>query len=122
MKFIRQSCFVESRLRKRRAAFKVGTSRCDVRSAQRADPTFKVTTRRGKQFNTLVYAEIDPLNGSTRDAVLMNPDDASSLHLVHGDRVALVNGIGRYEGRVFLAPLARGSLQLHWPEANVIIQ
>lgn len=83
---------------------------------------FKVTTRRGKQFNSLVYAEVDPLNGAARDSVLMNPDDASSLHLVHGDRVALVNGIGRYEGRVFLAPLARGSLQLHWPEANVIIR
>jgi anaerobic selenocysteine-containing dehydrogenase len=82
---------------------------------------FKVATRRGKQFNSLIYAEIDPLNGAARDAVLMNPDDASSLHLVHGDRVALVNGIGRYEGRVFLAPLARGNLQLHWPEANVII-
>jgi molybdopterin-dependent oxidoreductase alpha subunit len=96
-------------------------SRCDVRPAQRADPAFKVATRRGKQFNSLVYAEVDPLNGAARDAVLMNPDDAAALHLVHGDRVALVNGIGRYEGRVFLAPLARGSLQLHWPEANVII-
>ena len=28
-----------------------------------------VSTRRGKQFNTLIYAEVDPLNGATRDAV-----------------------------------------------------
>jgi len=85
-------------------------------------PTFCVTTRRGKQFNSLVYAEVDPLNGAARNAVLMNPEDAAALHLIHGDRVALVNGIGRYEGRVFLAPLARGNLQIHWPEGNVIIR
>jgi molybdopterin-dependent oxidoreductase alpha subunit len=84
--------------------------------------SFIVSTRRGKQFNSLVYAEIDPLNGAPRDAVLMNPEDAASLHLIHNDRVALVNDIGRYEGRVFLAPIARGNLQIHWPEGNVIIR
>src|SRR5439155_18138007 len=35
--------------------------------------TFIVSTQRGKQFNSLVYAEIDPLNGAPRDAMLMNP-------------------------------------------------
>jgi molybdopterin-dependent oxidoreductase alpha subunit len=82
---------------------------------------FIVSTRRGKQFNTLIYAEIDPLNGAARDSVLMNPEDAAALHLRSSDRVALVNECGRYEGRVFLAPIARGNLQIHWPEGNVII-
>jgi len=82
---------------------------------------FLVSTRRGKQFNTLIYAEIDPLNGAARDAVLMNPDDAAALRLKSDDRVALVNHCGRYEGRVFLAPIARGNLQIHWPEGNAII-
>ncbi len=93
---------------------------CQPRSHERSH--FVVSTRRGKQFNSLVYAEIDPLNGAQRDAVLMNPDDAARLHLIHDDRVALVNDIGRYEGRVFLAPIARGNLQIHWPEGNVIIR
>jgi predicted molibdopterin-dependent oxidoreductase YjgC len=83
---------------------------------------FKVSTRRGKQFNSLIYAEIDPLNGAPRDAVLMNPEDAANLHLIQNDRVALTNDLGRYEGRVFLAPIARGNLQVHWPEGNVIIR
>lgn len=83
---------------------------------------FKVSTRRGKQFNSLVYAEIDPINGAARDAVFMNPDDASELHLVNQDRIALVNELGRLEGRVFLAPIARGNLQVHWPEGNIIIR
>jgi anaerobic selenocysteine-containing dehydrogenase len=83
--------------------------------------SFSVSTRRGKQFNTLIYAEIDPFNGAARDSVLMNPDDAAALRLIHNDRVALVNEIGRFEARVFLAPIARGNLQIHWPEGNVII-
>ena len=83
---------------------------------------FKVSTRRGKQFNSLIYAEIDPLNGAPRDAVLMNPDDASNLHLIQNDRIVLTNDHGRYEGRVFLAPIARGNLQIHWPEGNIIIR
>ena len=36
--------------------------------------------------------------------------------------IALVNDVGRYEGRVFLAPIAPGNLQIHWPEGNVIIR
>ena len=92
------------------------------RDGTRPYQTFMVSTRRGKQFNSLVYAEVDPINGAARDAVLMNPDDAAGLHLLNEDRVALVNDIGRYEGRVFLAPIARGNLQIHWPEGNVIIR
>src|SRR6185369_18043032 len=83
---------------------------------------FRVTTRRGKQFNSLIYAEVDPLNGAARDAVLMNAEDAAALQLRHGDRIVLANDVGRFEGRVFLAPLARGNLQVHWPEGNVIIR
>ena len=30
--------------------------------------------------------------------------------------------IGRYHGSVFLAPIARGNLQIHWPEGNVILR
>jgi predicted molibdopterin-dependent oxidoreductase YjgC len=83
--------------------------------------TFEVSTRRGKQFNTLIYDEIDPLTGAARDAVFINPDDAAAMHLANRDRVALVNKIGRLECRVFVAPIARGNLQVHWPEGNVLI-
>ena len=83
---------------------------------------FTVSTRRGKQFNTLIYAEVDPLNGAARDAVLMSPEDAAEHGLGQGDGVVLVNDIGRYHGSVFLAPIARGNLQIHWPEGNVILR
>lgn len=82
---------------------------------------FVVSTRRGKQFNTLIYAEVDPLTGAARDAVLMHPDDAAALHLSGGDRIALTSDHGRFEGRVQLAPIARGNLQVHWPESNALL-
>ncbi|MEO6001650.1 MAG: FdhF/YdeP family oxidoreductase [Opitutus sp.] len=86
-----------------------------------ADGSFHLSTRRGKQFNTLIYAEVDPLNGAGRDAVLINADDAAALHLMQGDRVDLVNDRGRYTARVFLAPIAPGNLQVHWPEGNHLL-
>jgi molybdopterin-dependent oxidoreductase alpha subunit len=94
----------------------------DRQPANSAKPKFRVTTRRGKQFNSLIYAAVDPLNGAPRDAVLISPEDASSLQVIHGERIALVNGIGRYEGRAHFAPVARGNLEIHWPEGNVIIR
>jgi molybdopterin-dependent oxidoreductase alpha subunit len=83
---------------------------------------FIVSTRRGKQFNSLIYAEIDPINGAPRDAVLMSTVDAAALNLHQSDRVVLTNELGRFEGRVFLAPIAKGNLQIHWPEGNVLIR
>ncbi|MFN0067869.1 MAG: molybdopterin-dependent oxidoreductase [Limisphaerales bacterium] len=89
--------------------------------AASAIPHFHVSTRRGKQFNTLIYDEVDPLTGAPRDAVFMAHEDAARLHLARGDRVALLNRTGRYEGTVFPAPLAPGNLQVHWPEGNVLL-
>ncbi len=83
--------------------------------------SFVVSTRRGKQFNTLIYAEIDPLTGAPRDAIFMNAEDARSLGLVKGERISLVNRTGRYRGVVFPVPLAAGNLQVHWPEGNVLL-
>jgi predicted molibdopterin-dependent oxidoreductase YjgC len=83
--------------------------------------TFVVSSRRGKQFNTLIYAEVDPLTGAARDAVFIHPDDAAALHLSSGDRIALVSANGRFAGRVQLAPIARGNLQVHWPESNPLL-
>ncbi|MGV3771849.1 MAG: molybdopterin dinucleotide binding domain-containing protein, partial [Verrucomicrobiales bacterium] len=83
---------------------------------------FELSTRRGKQFNTLIYAEVDPLTGAARDAVFMNPEDAATLHLAKGDDVLLKNSLGALRCRVFLAEIAPGNLQVHWPEGNVLLR
>jgi predicted molibdopterin-dependent oxidoreductase YjgC len=82
---------------------------------------FTVSTRRGRQFNSLIYADVDPVTNAGRDAILMNPDDAAALHLGQGERVKLISDTGSFAGRVFLAPIARGNLQVHYPEGNVLI-
>lgn len=84
-------------------------------------PRFIVSTRRGKQFNSLIYAEVDPLTGAPRDAIFMSPEDAARLHLARGDRVRLISDAGSYEGTVFPAEIAPGNFQIHWPEGNSLL-
>ncbi|MAW60552.1 MAG: formate dehydrogenase [Planctomycetes bacterium] len=87
----------------------------------RAQDEFTVTTRRGKQFNSMVQRARDPLTGAMRDHVFMHADDAAALGLRADDRIVLENETGSMEGRVFLAEVTRGTLQAHWPEVNVVI-
>ncbi|MDX1953302.1 MAG: FdhF/YdeP family oxidoreductase [Verrucomicrobiota bacterium] len=83
---------------------------------------FELSTRRGKQFNTLIYAEVDPLNGASRDAVLISAEDAQRLDLSSNQRVRLKNDLGEYIARVMIAPIAPGNVQVHWPEGNHLIR
>jgi molybdopterin-dependent oxidoreductase alpha subunit len=85
------------------------------------DGSFVVSTRRGKQFNSMVHAAIDPLTGAGRDAVLIDPADAAALGVVAGDRVRLRSATGSYDATVTPARLPAGTLQVHWPEGNVLV-
>ncbi|MBD2778396.1 FdhF/YdeP family oxidoreductase [Iningainema tapete] len=82
---------------------------------------FLVATRRGKQFNSMVQEHKDAITGAVRDAVLMNQVDATKLELVDGDGVILKNDLGELKGRVYVAPIKPGNLQVHWPEGNVLL-
>jgi molybdopterin-dependent oxidoreductase alpha subunit len=88
---------------------------------ERPDGTFLLATRRGKQFNSMVYEQRDALTGAVRDAVLMNRLDADRLGLADGDPVQLTSPVGTYRGTVRLAAVTPGNLQVHWPEGNVLI-
>jgi molybdopterin-dependent oxidoreductase alpha subunit len=82
---------------------------------------FRVVTRRGKQFNSMVHEDIDASTAATRDGVLMNPLDARRLGLLSGDHVRLHNDFGTYDGKVLVAPVTTGTLEVHWPEGNVLV-
>ena len=82
---------------------------------------FVVSTRRGKQFNSMVHAERDGVTGARRDAVFMSAADADRLGLPDGGGVVLRSQTGVLRGRVFVAPVKDGNLQVHWPEAEVLI-
>jgi molybdopterin-dependent oxidoreductase alpha subunit len=83
--------------------------------------TFAVSTRRGKQFNSMVQREMDPLNGASRRDVLMSSEDAESMGISPGDRVRLRSEAGTFEGRARIAPIHPGNLQVHWPEAGGLL-
>ena len=83
---------------------------------------FYLTTRRGKQFNSMSYGQRDYLMGSrSRDDVLMNPADAAPLGLAEGAPVRLRSEVGSWVGHVKLAPMKSRTLQAYWPETNVLI-
>jgi len=82
---------------------------------------FRVGTRRGKQFNSMVHTRVDPLTGAGRRAVLMDRTDATALGLRQGDQVVLYNDVGEFVGRVVFAPVQPRNLMVHWPEANVLV-
>lgn len=82
---------------------------------------FRLSTRRGKQFNSMVHADVDPLTGARRDAVFMNPADADELGLAEGDAVELRSTAGSFVGRVRSSRIARRNLAVFWPEGNVLI-
>ncbi len=82
---------------------------------------FFVATRRGKQFNSMVQERKDAITGALREAVLMNASDAAKLGLKDGDRITLKNDLGELTGKVYLAPIQPGNLQVHWPEGNILL-
>lgn len=83
---------------------------------------FHLTTRRGKQFNSMAHGSRDFLMGArSRDEVLIHPDDAERLGLSDGDPVRLWNDTGSWIGRARLAPMKQRHLQTYWPETNVLI-
>jgi anaerobic selenocysteine-containing dehydrogenase len=68
-----------------------------------------------------VFGRHDPLTGVDRDEILIDAADAAELGLVEGDRVTLRSETGSLTGRLHFARLPRRSLQVHWPEGNVVI-
>lgn len=87
-----------------------------------ADGRLRLSTRRGKQFNSIVHRDRDPLNGARREDVLMNEADAKRLGIEDGDAILLCGETGELQGRCRFAPIAPGNVQVHWPEGNVLLK
>lgn len=80
-----------------------------------------LSTRRGKQFNTMVLAERDPLTGAGRDAVFMAEPDVARLGLRDGARVMVRSDHGELPARVHVAAIRSGNVQVFFPEGNVLL-
>jgi molybdopterin-dependent oxidoreductase alpha subunit len=82
---------------------------------------FLLTTRRGKQFNSMIYNFSDPLTGLQREDIIMAKEDMERLGLRDGDPILLRNDRGELRGRVKIDRIKPGCIQGHWPEVNVLI-
>jgi molybdopterin-dependent oxidoreductase alpha subunit len=82
---------------------------------------FQLSTRRGKQFNSMIYSATDPLTGLKREDIIMAKEDANRLGLADGDPILLRNDRGEFRGRVKIDRIKPGSIQGHWPEVNVVV-
>jgi anaerobic selenocysteine-containing dehydrogenase len=87
----------------------------------RAPGQFFVSTRRGRQFNSMVHRDVDPLTGAARHAVFISEADAAALGVSAGTRLRLTSDHGTFDGAAFIAPIREGNLEVHWPEGNILL-
>jgi molybdopterin-dependent oxidoreductase alpha subunit len=87
----------------------------------RAPDRFSLSTRRGKQFNSMVQRDVDPLTGASRDDILISADDLKRIDMTEGCRVTLRSEYGTFAGTLRSAPIKPGNLQAYWPEANAVL-
>ncbi|MFC4321597.1 FdhF/YdeP family oxidoreductase [Litchfieldia salsa] len=93
----------------------------DIPDLNKLNGEFYLTTRRGKQFNSMVYSEKDSFNRAGRYDVLMNVDDAKSLSISEGESVVVYNKHGVFTGNARFIDIARGNLEVHFPEGNFLL-
>ena len=82
---------------------------------------FHLTTRRGKQFNSMIFGKKDMLTGTGRDDVVMSSLDMDQLQLQEGEGVLVRSESGELKGRARKGPIQPGTVMLYWPEANLLI-
>jgi molybdopterin-dependent oxidoreductase alpha subunit len=82
---------------------------------------FRLSTRRGKQFNSMVMGSRDMQLGSGRSTFVIAPEDMKRLGLREGDPVRLKNEIGSLDGQVRSGPVHTGTVLAAWPEANHLV-
>ena len=83
---------------------------------------YHLSTRRGKQFNSMVWRDRDPLTGATRDALFISADDAQALGVSEGQALVVRAQSGAtLRARAHVAPIRAGNVQMFWPEGNALI-
>lgn len=92
------------------------------RELELAPGTFLLSTRRGKQFNSMIWKARDPMTGAGRDALFMSEEDARALGLDDGAPVTVRSETGELAATVTLKPIRAGNVQMFFPEANSLVR
>ncbi len=82
---------------------------------------FVLSTRRGKQFNSMVFRAHDPLTGADRDALFISAEDAGRIGVCEGDALVVTSETGRVGARAHISRMRPGNVQMFFPECNPLI-
>jgi molybdopterin-dependent oxidoreductase alpha subunit len=82
---------------------------------------FVLSTRRGKQFNSMVFRAHDPLTGADRDALFISAEDAGRIGVAEGDALVVSSQTGSVTARAHIARMRPGNVQMFFPECNPLI-
>lgn len=93
----------------------------DIPDLNRQPDDFMLTTRRGKQFNSMVYGDYESFNHGGRYDVLMNKEDADRLSIAEGEGVVLHNGFGVFQGVAKYVDILKGNIEVYFPEGNYLL-
>ncbi|MDQ0272331.1 FdhF/YdeP family oxidoreductase [Cytobacillus purgationiresistens] len=93
----------------------------DIPELRKTEGHFFVTSRRGKQFNSMIYHEEDPFNGAGRYDIIMNEMDAERLSIQAKDNIVAYNQYGTFQGKAKFEKIKSGNIALYWPEGNILI-
>jgi molybdopterin-dependent oxidoreductase alpha subunit len=80
-----------------------------------------MSTRRGKQFNSMVFRDHDPLTGQHRDALFISSEDAARVGVGEGDAILVRSATGEVRARAHIARMRPGNVQMYFPESNPLI-
>jgi molybdopterin-dependent oxidoreductase alpha subunit len=82
---------------------------------------FLLSTRRGKQFNSMVWRATDPITGGGRDALFVSDADADRLGVEEDDEVVVRSSTGEVRARIKRSRMRDGNVQMFFPEANPLL-
>ncbi len=80
-----------------------------------------LSTRRGRQFNSMVHGDRDALTGLKRSDLLMNAGDGRTRRINEGDRVVVSSPVSRMELVARFGPIKAGNVEAHWPECMELL-
>jgi len=81
-----------------------------------------MTTRRGKQFNSMTYGNRDPLtSGTRRQDIIMSPDDMRRLGIPEGGKIVVRSDSGSLDAVARSGPCRSSHVQAFWPECNPLL-
>ncbi|PLT30006.1 FdhF/YdeP family oxidoreductase [Peribacillus deserti] len=93
----------------------------DIPENRRTEGQFFVTSRRGKQFNSMIYSDTDSFNGAGRYDILMNKADAAKLRIKENDPIVAFNKFGTFQGYAKFGEVKTGNIAVYWPEGNILL-